>query len=163
MKNRAVCANWYQLKTYSRSDFLPQKKSLHVRWLSPDLHSHFFWELLTIKCAGHFLSHHLTCRIGWGRLVTHPFWEGALQDLVKELETGDNPDAGEIRRSTVGSLRGSLVIAAAAEHREHQVSSVFGNVQSVELNKSSEHQTLDLSEIERPGKRCRLTSHREAR
>ena len=81
-------------------------------------------------------------RLGWSGLVMHPFWKGDLQHLAKDLQAST-----DMRPVSVAStLKGSVNVSKG--------STIFGNVQSVELRRSQEKpvEQLDLAGIhDRPG------------
>ncbi|XP_048734641.2 serine/threonine-protein kinase ULK4-like isoform X2 [Ostrea edulis] len=78
-------------------------------------------------------------RMGWPGLVNHPFWQGRLSHLAKDLVTSQ-----EVRSSIVNTGRSSVLVEGTA--------SVLGKIKTVDLKKSMDRPVSTLeTEGTRPG------------
>ncbi|KAK3602625.1 hypothetical protein CHS0354_034209 [Potamilus streckersoni] len=81
-------------------------------------------------------------RMGWPKLVTHPFWQDKLTHLAKDLIM-----SSELQGSMVTTARSSIFVEGTA--------STFGKIKTVELRRSMERPMTNLdavdASISRPG------------
>ncbi|XP_062580885.1 serine/threonine-protein kinase ULK4-like isoform X2 [Saccostrea cucullata] len=78
-------------------------------------------------------------RMGWPGLVNHPFWQGRLSHLAKDLVTSQ-----EVRGSIVNTGRSSVLVEGTA--------SALGRIKTVDLKKSMDRPVSTLeTEGTRPG------------
>ena len=63
-------------------------------------------------------------RLGWGGLVTHPFWQGGLQQLAHELEGAAIPSSDLLRES----FRKSVARFSVRDSMAMQQMSVKGSI-----------------------------------
>lgn len=84
----------------------------------------------------------MTYRIGWPGLVTHPFWEGKLAHLAKDLLTSH-----ELRSSITSTVHSSGVFVDGT-------GSVLGKIKAVDLRRSIDRPVSNLDMLDsssRPG------------
>ena len=72
------------------------------------------WQLLSAMCLS---------RVDWGGLVVHPFWQGSLQHLAKDLET--NEAIASMRESVRQSIA-NFSIRASSQSELPKGNSVLG-------------------------------------
>ena len=80
-----------------------------------------------------YLAPLLHSRLGWHGLVTHPFWEGALQILEKDLENPTEEMSTlrqSIRQSALSTVR------ASTQSNLPKGNSVLGHIHDVNIGRS---------------------------
>lgn len=82
--------------------------------------------------------------MGWDGLVTHPFWQGGLQHLTKDLET-----SSDLRQSVQQSIANFSSSVAASQSEMLKANSVLGQIHAVDIDT---HRTDQVDGAERPGK-----------
>ena len=97
-------------------------------------------------------------RLGWSGLVTHPFWQGALQHLAKDLQT--DADIVSIRESVRQSIA-NFSVRASTTSELPKGNSVLGQVHGVHIDTQRDEGTDTLGVTERSGEH--KIFHREVR
>ena len=73
-------------------------------------------------------------RMSWGELVGHPFWQGALQHLTRDLET--DAEVLSIRESVRQSIANFSVQASSTSDLPRTNNSAFGHIHMVETQRT---------------------------
>ena len=101
---------------------------------------------------------HFASRLGWEGLVTHPFWQGALQHLTKDLDTATS----EVVRQSVRQSIANFSARASITSEMPKTNSVLGQIHDVNIQDETDdgstlrgQDTTDdmntLTQTDRPG------------